>query len=106
MDGGNCNQVTIMVEAFMKKYHKHIFKVEPFQVQEIDTDLVQEAFRKGEKSAAGMDSWEPEEFALMSRYTCAWCARLYQTIEKGAEWPEGTRKAKAVFLEKEGALPG
>lgn len=69
-------------------------------------ELVQEAFSKGGKSAAGMDSWEPEEFALMSRYACAWCARLYQTIEAGAEWPEGTTKAKAVFLEKEGALPG
>ena len=66
---GSCSQVTTMVEAFMKKYDKHIFKMEPFQVQEIGTDLVQEAFRKGKKSAAGMDSWEPGGFTLMSRYT-------------------------------------
>lgn len=52
-----------------------------------------------------MDSWEPEEFALMSRYACAWCARLHQAIEEGAAWPKGAQQAKAVFLEKEGAQP-
>ena len=82
---GNCNQVTKMVDAFMQKYDQYIFKMKPFYAQEIDTDLVQEAFSKGKKSAAGMDSWEPEEFALMSRYACAWCARLYQTIEKACK---------------------
>ena len=72
----------------------------------VNTDMVQNAFTIGGKSAAGIGSWEAEEFALMSRYACAWCARLYQTIEDGAAWPEVTQKAKPVFLEKEGAHPG
>ena len=68
----------------MQKYDKYIYKTDECSVQQIDTELVQEAFSKGSKSVAGMDSWEPEEFALMSKYACAWCARSYQTIEAGA----------------------
>ena len=69
-----------MVGKFMQKYKNYIFVEQGHNIDNISTELVQEAFAKGEKSAAG----EPEEFALMSRYACAWCARLYQTIEAGA----------------------
>ena len=75
-------------------------------MEEIAKELVFAAFTKGGKSSAGMDGWEPEEFALMSMEACSWTARLYRKIEAGAAWPQGTTHAKAAFLEKEGAKPG
>ena len=65
-----------------------------------------QAFTRGKKSAAGLDSWEPEELALFSPLACSWTAKLYKAIEEGARWPDGTEQAKAAFLEKEGAIPG
>lgn len=103
---GTCTNIADMVDTFMDKYKRHIYKAEASTVEVVNADMVHDAFSGGGKSAAGLDSCESEELALMSRYACAWCARLYQTIEDEADWPEGTQKAKAVFLEKEGALPG
>ena len=53
------------------------------------------------KSAAGMDSWEPAEIALLSPALFAKVAMLYNLIEAVADWPAGTNHARAAYLSKD-----
>ena len=103
---GNAKDPGLLVKTFMSKYVRQIFTSKAYDVQDVTTQAVYDVFKHGKKSAAGLDSWEPEELSLMSWEACAWTAALYRMIENGASWPQGTQHARAAFLEKDGSVPG
>ena len=52
-------------------------------------------------STAGLDNWEPAEFALLSRETFDWIVALLNLIESGQPWPDGMQHSKAAYLAKD-----
>ena len=67
---GNSRQPEQIVDVFFTKYARHIYTSMPVEVEEMIWDLVYQAFTRGKTSAAGLDSWEPEELAFMSMQVC------------------------------------
>ena len=82
---GNVENANHVAKQFAAKYSKYLFRLPPQEAPPIIVELVHVAFSKGGKSAAGMDSWEPEEMALMSMEGCRWTARFYTMIEAGEQ---------------------
>ena len=77
-----------------------------FKVPDIDGPMVYESFRKISESAGAMGGWHPKELAYLSPGICGHIATMLKQIEEGAPWPESTKHARVVFLEKVGAAIG
>ena len=99
---GNFENLDINAEIFMKQYDKHIFTMErPFKVDPITADEVAQACKNAKASVAGLDNWEPAEFAMLNEDAYAWIAALLNSIEDGFGWPDGTEHARAAYLSKD-----
>lgn len=98
---GNFTDLAAAAEQFMGKYSKLIFSMDAeFELFYITGADVKTACLKAKATAAGMDGWAPAEFAFLSDTVFDWLAVMYNLIEKGAERPDGTHRARAAYLEK------
>ena len=52
------------------------------------------------KTAAGLDGWSPADWALLPVEAFGPIAKLLNSIESGAPWPDGVLHGKATFLSK------
>ena len=103
---GNVQDKQAAAASFCAKHKQELYEALEHRLQPIIEADVQRHFRHGRKTVAGMDSWEPAELALLSDRLCHAVSLMYNDIEAGSEWPKGTERAKAAFLEKEGAVVG
>ena len=75
---------------------KEKFKLNPLKGTDIKTTC-----KEAKLSAAGLDQWATQDFAILSDEAYDWLASMFNTIEAGAQWPEPTRHAKGVYLLKD-----
>ena len=86
----------------MKDYKPNIYAPKrKFKVKKITGEDVKRSCQSAKASVAGLDNWEPAEFALLSLSTCDWLAELLNLIEAGSPWPEGLQHSKAAYLAKD-----
>ena len=88
------------------RFITHMIYMPEFKVPDIDGPMVYDSFRKISESAGAMDGWHPKELAYLSSGICGHIATMLKQIEEGATWPESTRHARVVSLEKVGAAIG
>lgn len=53
------------------------------------------------ETVGGIDLWTPGEFRMLSPKACFWMAKLLDSIEDGASWPDATLYARVAYLEKD-----
>ena len=90
-----------IANAFVLKYKKYIFTSDEFKVGKITLQDLIETCRVNTCSAPGIDGWHPKDLALLSDNALQLIADLMNMIEDGAEWPDSTKIARAVFLPKD-----
>ena len=66
----------------------------------ITAERMRREFTSAAASAASWDQWEYEEWASLPDLAIQWLARLPNSIEAGARWPQHTKWGKAFFLSK------
>ena len=90
-----------LVQDFLRKYDPHIFKSDEFHIPELDVQSFKNQCRHAGASAASLDDWRSEEFALFSDGIYARTVQYLRKVENQGRWPSSLAMAKAVFLYKE-----
>ena len=91
---------------FCATHAAYVFTMEEVSIEEVNAQMVFEAFTSAQASVGGMDGWEPVELKISSLHLCEWVAVLYSLIEDGCSWPTSTKHARIAFLEKDGSELG
>jgi hypothetical protein len=98
---GNVASPIEQTRLFFNKYNKYtLCKANEFKIQPITAEKFKAACTRAKHSAAGPDSWAPRDMALFSNGAFSAIARLLNTIEDGAQWPQDALHAKSVFFTK------
>ena len=100
MHKGNCADAAKLVADYLLKYDAHLYKRAPVHLPPICPYKLQQACIDAGCSAASLDAWANEEFALLPIIAFKLIANLLNRIEHEGQWPDELAYAKAVFLHK------
>ncbi len=91
-----------LVDDFDAKYGKYIYRRKggAFKPNPLCGGDVKATCKEASFSAAGLDQWSTQDFAILDDSAYDWLARMYNQIERGASWPEPTLHAKGSYLFK------
>ena len=72
-----------------------------FDIGPVDPEILHHNLTHGKATAAGLDGWGDDDLTLVSKAATTWLARMFDTIEAGAPWPEQMLHTKATYLAKD-----
>ena len=89
------------VHDFKEKYSPYLYFSPEYKLKPITGRDFMRTCTQAKKTTAGLDNWEPAEFALLSLGAFVWMATLLNLVEDGKPWPDGLQHAKAAYLAKD-----
>ena len=98
---GNFDELDEQAKIFMENYKSHIVDQKAYKVDKITGHDVEIACKEARPSAAGLDNWEPAELGLLCTEAYHWIAVMFNKIEEGYPWPEGSEHVRAAYLAKD-----
>ena len=99
-----CECRTIM--AFIFKYLPFIFFAPEYKIARIDPQSVMQTILSKNETAGGMDGWTLKDLKVISTKGITWLASMFDHIEDGMPWPDGTHHARAAYMAKDESKMG
>ena len=98
---GNVTNLAGCVFDFFCKYAAFLYWKPEFKLEPVCPHTLMQLILDAEETTGGLDGWQLEDLKLLNLTAFVWLAKMYDSIEHGANWPNAAQHARAAYLVKD-----
>ena len=102
---GNSDDHPSTISKYLAKYASYIAMHSSFTVDPITVEELRNTCSNYPRTAVGLDSWSPNDIALLPDVALAWVTQLFTLLESGSPWPPQLCHAGGHLLQKPDSDP-